>query len=163
VQQVVDLSVFPWPWEDMSIDGIYASHLIEHLPFDQQDIFILECYRILKKGGFLRFNLPHSSCVTAIGCYGHYRTFSYNTMDGYLGMDFYRFGKAKWQTVEKKLLFWYEVCDAQGELPLWIFWLLKIVDPIMNFMIRLVTPRIFENVFCPAIQCREVIWKGIKL
>ena len=161
IQQVVDLTKFPWPWADESIDGIHASHLIEH--FKDQEQFIWECLRILKKGGFLRLNLPHSSNVTAIGCMGHYRTYSYNTCHGYLGMDFYMFGKAKFKTVERSLNWWYEVTDAQGDLPGWIFHVIRFMNPIINFFINL-SPRIAENTWCYLIGgFREVIWKGVKL
>jgi ubiquinone/menaquinone biosynthesis C-methylase UbiE len=158
VDDVVDLSKYPWKWDDESISGVYASHVLEHLDNEKQKQFILECHRILKKGGFLKLNLPHSSCVTALGCFGHYRTFAYSTMNDYLARDFYLFGKAKWKTIEQKLTWWYEVLDTQKELPMWIYYIIKVVNPIMNFIIRIVTPRIFENVFCPTIQCREVIY-----
>jgi len=160
VDQVVDLSVYPWPWADESCDGIYASHVIEHLEDPKK--FILECLRILKKGGFLRLNLPHSSSVTNIGCFGHYRTFSYNTMEGYLGRDFYMFGKAPFKTVERKLRWWFEFVDGQGELPPGCETLIKIIDFIITGMAN-VCPRLWENIICPTIQMREVIWRGEKL
>lgn len=161
VNQVVDLSVFPWGWEDNSIDGIFANHIIEHLPDPKP--FILECHRILKKGGFLRIKVPHSSNISAVGCLGHYRTYSYDTLNDYLGRDFYMFGTQKFRTVEQKLLWWYELEDCQQELPLWIAVIIRIVNPIINFLIRL-SPRIFENVWCYWIGgAREVIWKGIKI
>lgn len=53
--QVVDLDVFPWPWEDGSVDGIHSSHYVEHTPMyrpDGQDgliAFMNECHRILRK------------------------------------------------------------------------------------------------------------------
>jgi len=34
VDQVVDLFDLPWPWEDNSVDEIWASHLCEHIPHD---------------------------------------------------------------------------------------------------------------------------------
>ena len=161
IDKIVDLSIYPWPWEDESIAGIYASHIIEH-QFDQKQ-FILECHRILKKGGFLRIKVPHSSNISAVGCMGHYRTYSYDTLNDYLGRDFYMFGKQKFRTVEQKLLWWYEMADIQGEVPKLILLIIRIVNPIMNFIIRL-SPRIFENVWCYWIGgAREVIWKGIKI
>lgn len=163
IQQVVDLSKFPWPWADESVDGIYASHILEHMPYEMEIKFILECHRILKKGGFLRLLLPHSSNVTSIGCFGHYRTFSYNTMHGYLAQDFYLFGKAKWKTVEQSLNWWFEKTDVQKELPSWIFVVIKIVNPIINFFIRL-SPRIAENTWAYWVGgFREVMYKCEKL
>jgi SAM-dependent methyltransferase len=161
VNQVVDLSIFPWPWADKSISGIYANHIIEHLPDPKP--FILECHRILKKGGFLRIKVPHSSNVSAVGCLGHYRTFSYDTLNDYLGRDFYYFGKQKFKTVEQKLLWWYELTDCQQELSKPIYCAVKIIAPIINFLIAL-SPRIAENTWVYLIGgFRECIWKGIKI
>ena len=64
VDKVVNLGKFPWPWKSNTIDGVYASHIIEHFPDSKR--FILECYRILKPGGFLRLNLPHSTSATSV-------------------------------------------------------------------------------------------------
>jgi predicted SAM-dependent methyltransferase len=161
VDRILDLSIFPLPWDDETIDGINCSHFLEHLPDPKP--FILECHRILKKGGFLRIKVPHSSNISAVGCLGHYRTYSYDTLNDYLGRDFYMFGKQKFRTVEQKLLFWYELADCQQELPLWIAVIIKIVNPVINFLIRL-SPRIAENTWVYLIGgFREVIWKGIKL
>ena len=46
VDKIVDLSLYPWPWADNSVEGIHASHIIEHFPDQKQ--FIAECLRILK-------------------------------------------------------------------------------------------------------------------
>lgn len=160
IDMVVDIDKYPWPWKDGSVDGIHASHVIEHLSDPQK--FIWECLRVLKKDGFLRLSLPHASNVSAVGCFGHYRTFSYNTMDGYLGMDFYMFGKAKFKTVEKKLRWWYESVDCQKMLPPWMRPIIKVVDVVITGLAS-IYPSLWENIVCPAIQMREVIWTGIKL
>ena len=160
IAQVTDLAAFPWPWESGSVDGIYASHVIEHFP--DQKRFLDECYRLLKPGGFLRIAVPHSSCITSIGCLGHYRTYSYNTFHDYLSKPFYMFTTARYKTVEQRLRWWYEAIDEENNLPGWMVFVIKIVSPIMNTLVNL-SPRLFENVFCGIIQCREVIWKGVKL
>ena len=161
VDKVVDLSVFPWPWGNETISGIRASHIIEHLPDPKP--FILECLRILKPGGFLRLKVPHSSNISALGCLGHYRTFSYDTLNDYLSRDFYYLGKAKFKTVEQKLLWWYESGDIQHEVPKWLLPIIIVINPIINFFIRL-SPRIAENTWCYLIGgFREVIWKGEKI
>ena len=161
IDMVVDLSIFPWSFQNESVDGIFCNHILEH--FVDPKPFILECHRILKKGGFLRIKVPHSSNVSAVGCLGHYRTFSYDTLNDYLGRDFYMFGTQKFKTIEQKLLFWYEEADIQGELPIWIAIIIKIVNPIINFLIKL-SPRIAENTWVYLIGgFREVIWKGEKV
>lgn len=160
IQQVVDLSIFPWPWEDQSIEGIHASHVIEHF-FDQKK-FIEECYRILKPGGFLRIVAPHSSCITSVGCLGHYRTYSYSTFNDYLAKDFYMFKTALFETTYQRLNWWYEELDAEGNLSAGVKVVIRIFNPIMNFLINL-SPQIYENVFAGIIQCREVAWEGLKI
>lgn len=171
IQQVVDLSTFPYPYADESIDGIYASHLIEHLPYilengkiiSGQEKFIEECLRILKKGGFLHLYVPHSSSVTSTGCMGHYRTYSYNTLKGYLSEDFYMFKKARFKTIYQRLNWWYFVTDTQGELPKVFFIMINIIKPIINFFINL-SPRIAENTWIYLVGgCREIEWKGEKI
>lgn len=41
-----------------SVDYIYSSHMLEHLFKDDAMSFIEECFRILKRGAFLRICLP---------------------------------------------------------------------------------------------------------
>jgi len=161
VDKVMDLSKYQWDFANESIDGIYASHVIEHLK--DQEMFIKECYRILKPGGFLRLNLPHSSCAACIGCMGHYRTYSYGTMTAYLSNDFYMFGTKKFKTIEQRLNWWYEKGDQAGLVPKPILLIIKIMNPIINWVANL-NPQICENFWCFWVGgFREVIWKGIKI
>lgn len=46
------------PFRTDSIDGIYASHVLEHLHFSDAKIFLEECLRILRPGGILRLVVP---------------------------------------------------------------------------------------------------------
>ena len=55
--QVCDLSHFPWPWADDSVDEVYSSHYLEHVGDFEQTI--LEIYRILKPDGRIHFLVPH--------------------------------------------------------------------------------------------------------
>lgn len=160
VDSVVDLSVYPWPWPDNSIDGIHASHVIEHLPDQVQ--FIKECHRILKPGGFLRLCVPHASSITAVGCLGHYRTYSYGTLKDYLSRDFYMFGKALFKTTEQRLNWWYELADGDNRLNTMTKLIIVILNPIFSFIARL-SPQICENVICSFVQYREVLWVGTKI
>jgi predicted SAM-dependent methyltransferase len=52
-----DLST-PMPFESESIDGIFASHLLEHLDIHESLTLIKECYRVLKLNGVLRLSVP---------------------------------------------------------------------------------------------------------
>lgn len=58
--QDVDLSVFPWPWKDGTVDEIVASHILEHFSKEDGYRFIEECHRILTQGaaGVLHLAVP---------------------------------------------------------------------------------------------------------
>jgi SAM-dependent methyltransferase len=46
------------PYKDNSVDKIYSSHFLEHIP-KKKGIFVLkECYRVLKNCGIMRLVLP---------------------------------------------------------------------------------------------------------
>lgn len=49
VDIVHDLTIYPWPFEDNSVDEIHCSHYIEHVA--DLCAFYSEVYRILKVGG----------------------------------------------------------------------------------------------------------------
>jgi ubiquinone/menaquinone biosynthesis C-methylase UbiE len=61
---VKDLSVFPWPWADDSIDEVYSEHFLEHA--QDYERTILEIHRILKPGGVIWFIVPHFRAPMAI-------------------------------------------------------------------------------------------------
>lgn len=45
-------------YSNNTVDKIYSSHLLEHLPRDKGVILIKECFRILKHGGVMRLVIP---------------------------------------------------------------------------------------------------------
>lgn len=55
--QRYDLSQFPWPWADNSIDEVFASHFLEHVVNYERTI--LEIHRILKPNAVFHFLVPH--------------------------------------------------------------------------------------------------------
>lgn len=159
VDVVLDLRS-EWPWLPESVDGIYLSHILEHFPEPQP--LLRKCYEVLKPDGFLRIAAPHASCITSVGCLGHYRTFSYSTFHDYLASEWYMYGWAMFNTEYQKLRWWYEEPDAEGNLPRWALPAIRCVDFMMNAVIA-INPRLFENTLCNLIQCREVIWQGRKI
>ncbi len=48
VDRIVDLSVFPWPFEDESADEILMLDFLEHFPYSQTRRILLECHRVLR-------------------------------------------------------------------------------------------------------------------
>ncbi|MEX2081748.1 MAG: class I SAM-dependent methyltransferase, partial [Dehalococcoidia bacterium] len=49
----------PLPFRDSSVDGVYASHLVEHL--EDLQAFMNEVWRICKPGALVHFRFPHGS------------------------------------------------------------------------------------------------------
>lgn len=96
IGEAVDLFCFPWirssngnPWNDNSVEAIYCSHLIEHIPHrvdvsrktplnwqrdysemcDRLDgwfVFFYECWRILKPGGLMHIVTPFGLSSAAL-------------------------------------------------------------------------------------------------
>jgi predicted SAM-dependent methyltransferase len=46
------------PFQDLSADVVYHSHLLEHLSRTESHLFIEECYRVLKYSGIIRIAVP---------------------------------------------------------------------------------------------------------
>ena len=46
------------PFDDSSVDVIYHSHFLEHIPLNLGKKFLKENFRILRKGGRLRIVVP---------------------------------------------------------------------------------------------------------
>lgn len=86
VDIIHNLIEFPYPFEDEYFDELYASHVLEHIPFIYinkdgilKDIFFLfmeELYRILKPKGILTAITPYSPSQIAFGNIQHYRHFN---------------------------------------------------------------------------------------
>lgn len=71
VDVVHDLTKFPYPFKDGSVDGIFSSHFVEHLDGFERAKFMDECYRILKMGGKMRLIHPYGKSVRAVQDYSH--------------------------------------------------------------------------------------------
>ena len=54
------------PFADGVFDGIYHSHLLEHLPKRVAPIFLRECFRVLKEGGIARVVVPDLECIARL-------------------------------------------------------------------------------------------------
>jgi SAM-dependent methyltransferase len=53
-----DLTSFPWPVEDNTVDEILAEEFLEHIPFRKIDRLLRECFRVLQNNGVLRIQVP---------------------------------------------------------------------------------------------------------
>ena len=81
--EIIDLDITPWKWEDNSVDGIYMIHALEH--FKDRNKILSECRRILKVGGFLYIRVPHCSSACALSNLYHYTAFASDTMNNLTG------------------------------------------------------------------------------
>lgn len=105
----IDLWKFPLPWEDSSVDEIFSSHFLEHLPMrevEERDLypgiseelreeflgkdflfaFMDECWRILKPDATMTVHVPNARSDRAFQDPTHRRffvewTFAYFTSD----------------------------------------------------------------------------------
>lgn len=71
VDQVVDLTVAPWPWADESVGEAHASHFIEHLTAPQRILFCNELWRVLVPDGKCQVIVPHWNSCRAYGDLTH--------------------------------------------------------------------------------------------
>jgi hypothetical protein len=71
VDQVVDLTKTPWPWEDGSVIEAHASHFLEHLDQWQRCAFVNELGRVLTPGGTCQIIVPHWASCRAYGDPSH--------------------------------------------------------------------------------------------
>jgi predicted SAM-dependent methyltransferase len=55
---VENLDIFNLPFDNDSVNEIITEHLIEHIPFKDEEIFWKECFRLLKKEGVLIVEAP---------------------------------------------------------------------------------------------------------
>lgn len=48
----------PWPFEDGSLELVYADNMIEHVPLEAGRVMFAEAYRCLRPGGVIRLVTP---------------------------------------------------------------------------------------------------------
>lgn len=107
----VDLWKFPWPWADESVEALYSSHFLEHIPardVEERDIlcktrfvlvgmdmlcaFMVEAWRVLKVGGEFKIVVPSGRSTRAFQDPTHRRFFH--------AENFYYFNRA-WRDANK--------------------------------------------------------------
>lgn len=75
-----DLNVLPWPFDDNSVDKIFARHVFEHL--ENWWGAFSECGRILKPKGELEIRVPDESSASAITYRDHCNVFGLQSFYG---------------------------------------------------------------------------------
>lgn len=69
-----DLNKYPWPWEDESVDIVFAFHVMEHM--DDWLKAFKEVARILKVGGMFDMRVPDATSTDDMGYIDHKFTFT---------------------------------------------------------------------------------------
>jgi len=75
-----DFTAAPWPFADASFDGVYAHHVLEHVPHtvngrDGLSIVLAEIERVLRPGGVCSVGVPFPGSVCDLANQTHYRRF----------------------------------------------------------------------------------------
>ncbi len=79
VDVIHDLNVFPYPFEENSVDEILMENILEHLP---DTIAVMEeLFRLCKNGGLVRITVPYYNCPGAMADPTHVRFFTENSWD----------------------------------------------------------------------------------
>ena len=89
VDQVVNLSNYPWPWDDNSVIEIRCSHYIEHVVDIKS--FMEQAWRVMRNNGLITFVAPYYASIGATQDFTHVRsiseyTFSYFSQKGLADM-----------------------------------------------------------------------------
>jgi len=94
VDEIVDLNVLPWPWEDDSVESVFAQDSLEHLcplgrSMGQMNIIaiIQEIWRILLPGGVAELIVPSTDGRGAFMDPTHVTYWNANTFLYFLGME----------------------------------------------------------------------------
>lgn len=66
-----DLLVYPWPFEDASVEEIHCSHFFEHIAGMDRPRFMEEVYRVLTPGGKATFITPYYKSPRATQDFTH--------------------------------------------------------------------------------------------
>lgn len=67
VEALVDIAKDKWPWEDGSIEYVYASHVLEHLNAWERVHFFNELHRVLMPDAKAQVITPHWASCRAYG------------------------------------------------------------------------------------------------
>ena len=73
--QIVDLNVLPWPWQDNEFDHVVAKDILEHLGDTTEHFMqiLKEMYRVSNNGAVWEIQVPHWRCDIAIDDPTHVR------------------------------------------------------------------------------------------
>mgnify|MGYP000244575908 CR=1 FL=1 len=136
VDVIHDLNIYPWPFEDNSINEVLMEQCLEHLI--DRNRAMKEIHRILKKGGVAKISVSHFTWQYAYADPTHKHFFAYDTFFYYAGKGGYfdfKFSSCKVRLIfGKRLSVWNIILEpifnlfprAYEQSPLRVFPALKI-------------------------------------
>ena len=145
---VWDLNVFPWPWDDYTIDHIYAYHVFEHL--DDWWGALKECARILKKGGKLMMRVPDESSSSAGTYRDHQHILANHSFSGLKaqegsGMRSFGRGNNAWGASQEKIPL---IITKYSQVPFkQYYWMVKWCPWLLQFCAKHMRNFIWEQRF----------------
>lgn len=92
VDVVHDLTSFPYPFEDGTVDEIVSNHFVEHLTGEEFMAHMDECWRMLKPGGKMRLTHPY--------CFSE-RAFQDPTHKTFIPAARYLYFDKNWRSINK--------------------------------------------------------------
>lgn len=154
VDKIIDLDVYPWDFNDNSIDKMYCDNILEHLDFAKST---KEIHRILKKWWVVIIKVPYFSNPWSFFA-DHKCFFNFDSYNKYCknmnpSMDIW---EPYFDLVERKITFLYEYKKWFLKILLFLFYLLPKLLYIINPLLYI---RFLSYIF-PA---SEIHWKLKKL
>lgn len=86
VDIVQDLRFTPLPYGKETVDGVYTSHFLEHLTFEENLYLFNEVYRVMKPYGIFEIVVPHGFSYAGMVDLSH-KTFWTEDTFGYFSPD----------------------------------------------------------------------------
>lgn len=125
VAHVVDLTAYPWPWADSSVEALRCSHYVEHVV--DLVAFMNEAHRILVPGGTFEIVHPYQHSDRAWQDPTHVRALNMRSWDYYnagelraLGHD-YDAITADFEVMEREAIISPELAEAYPDgVPDWM-------------------------------------------
>jgi SAM-dependent methyltransferase len=140
VDYLFDLSTFPWPWADNSVDYVYTTHYLEHA----KDILatLEEIYRIMKPGARLYIEVPYATGWTWQRNLTHINHFCYSSFGDWINNParerLSNYGlQMRWDILHREILFFWDSNWVKGFIN-WLTW------PVFNLF-----PELYERALMP--------------
>lgn len=141
VDVVHDLEVFPYPFDDNSVEEVFCKHVLEHT----QDLISVmeEIARISRLGGRIKIIVPYFAGQGAFNDPTHKRFFTYKTFD-YLKSGGY-YSKSVFRTLKKRIFFFSSHRFMQSK------WYSLPFDFFINLF-----PTVYQRFFCWFFPASEI-------